>query len=515
MSIRLDWQQDLEDGGWPERPDGPPDRRGTKRRWGLIVLALLGLAALAAVGWQSTRGKRAAQADLQEALDYAQWALQQQDPALFKQTLDASVPGWPEAVLDDWSELAAAARGAPAPQVESVLLDGTVMAATVRWHDQATGRAFMAWRWFRFTADTGASSGQQDWRWTRPVASNLGAEQVERRAHVTLIHHERDAQVAADVAGQLDALTGRLCERYRVAEAACHFHLRWDLIDPSGRALSWRDLALPPLAEVVSEEINGPIFIQGATVEDWHSSRLRQRLQRFFPGRGFVASSRLAVLRPTGTPRLPDALLGEEKQPIVLPTPWLMGVDDQGRPHPKWSSHAERLLADAVIRRAQGFVLGSSDYVNISWALHQAILAMETGQPITRRLAAPGAAPPVGEGRSAWSELSSLGAALQSGPTPAALAQLDALTQFLQSSWAPDQVAALPAALGSTPFVDRALNQALGVNGEQFLRGWQAGQARRPALPAEEEAMGLAAAGRPIGFAENPKGLPAAAPVEH
>jgi len=124
----------------------------------------------------------------------------------------------------------------------------------------------------------------------------------------------------------------------------------------------------------------------------------------------------------------------------------------------------------------RSFILGSPEYVNIAWALHQAVLAAETNLPTTKNLAALGAATPIDVSVSMLPELSSLGAALQSRPDERALAQLANLSHFLQSAWTPEQIAALPAALGSTPLIDRALGQALGVDGNAFLRDWRNGR---------------------------------------
>ena len=480
MSIRLDWQQDLEEESWPKRPDTtPPNRkRAPTERW--LILGLVVLGGITTIGlWQlSDRGERAARADLQESLAFAHWALQQQDQELFKSTLDSSSPAWSTYVLSDWDDLTALAQDAPAPSIESFQLRRDLIEATIGWYDPHTGKSYTARRWFKLTNPDPLSdtAGQQTWRWTQPVADGLGEVGIDLRPHLTLTRHERDSAVASDVLDQLDATTVALCERYGVDKADCHLHLKWDVLDPAGHPLPWRDLAPPPLAEVIADELNGPVFILGATVDDWHSFRLRQRLQRFFPGRGFKSSSRLAVLRPDGQPKLPITHPGDANQPIVLPTPWLYGIDAQGQPHPSWQAHAQRLLADAVIRRAEGFILGSPEYVNIAWALHQAVLATETNLPATKNLAALGGAAPIDAATQILPELSSLGAALQSQPDEQALEQLAHLSQFLQSVWTPEQIAALPAALGSTPLIDRALDQALGVDGSAFLRNWRNGR---------------------------------------
>ena len=282
-----------------------------------------------------------------------------------------------------------------------------------------------------------------------------------------------NSAVASNVLDQLDATTVALCERYGVDKADCHLHLKWDVHDPAGHPVPWRDLALPPLAEVIADELNGPVFILGATVDDWHSFRLRQRLQRFFPGRGFKSSSRLAVLRPDGQPKLPITHPGDANQPIVLPTPWLYGIDAEGQPHPSWQAHAQRLLADAVIRRAEGFILGPRNTstslgrcTRPSWPPKPICQRLRTWPPLVR-------AAPIDAATQILPELSSLGAALQSQPDEQALEQLAHLSQFLQSVWTPEQIAALPAALGSTPLIDRALDEALGVDGSAFLRDWR------------------------------------------
>ena len=480
MSIRLDWQQDLEEESWPKHSGSPPPNRNRAPTEAWLILGLVVLVGIAAIAlWRlSDRGERAARADLQESLAFAHWALQQQDQELFKSTLDSSSPAWSTHVLSDWDDLTAGAQDAPAPSIESIQLDGDLIEATIGWYDPNTGKSYMARRWFKLTNPDPLSdtAGQQTWLWTQPVADGLGEVGIDLRPNLTLTRYERDSAVASDILDQLDATTVALCERYGVDAADCHLHLKWDVLDPAGQPVPWRDLALPPLAEVIAGELTGPVFILGATVDDWHSSGLRQRLQRFFPGRGFKSSSRLAVLRPDGQPKLPDTHPGDASQPIVLPTPWLQGIDAQGQPHPAWQAHVHRLLADAVIRRAEGFILGSPEYVNIAWALHQAVLAAETNLPTTKNLAALGAATPIDVSVSMLPELSSLGAALQSRPDERALAQLANLSHFLQSAWTPEQIAALPAALGSTPLIDRALGQALGVDGNAFLRDWRNGR---------------------------------------
>ncbi len=477
MSIRLDWQQDLEQDDWPDPSEGPPHR--TRRlgwRWLLLGCVALITAAIVTVGRLSDQGSRADIADLQESLAFAHWALQQQDQELFKTALDASYPAWQATVLSDWDYHAKTARNGQPPQVETFTLNYDRIEASLQWHDEANGRSFVTWRWFRLALpDPRAPAGRPDWRWTQPTSDTFGPEKVVSRPHLTLTYDERDAAVAAHMVDQLDAATGALCARFGVDPDNCHFHMRWDVLDPAGQPLSLRDLALPPLAEVVSPELTGPMFIMNGTVDDWHSARMRQRLLRFFPGRGFIAQSRLAILRPESQKRLPTAQPGDESHPIVAPTPWLYGVDSQGQPHPAWVTHIQRLVADAVMRRAEGFILGSADYVNAVWALHQAILAAETDLPAQNRLATPGPAAPFDSTRATLADLSSLGVALQTQPDGQTLARLADLSRFMRSAWSQEQVAALPAALGSTASMDRALNQALGVDGGAFIRDWRLG----------------------------------------
>jgi hypothetical protein len=49
MDVKLDWQQDLEDEGWPQQPDGPqpPQHNKVRLRWALLLgLALIAVSAL-------------------------------------------------------------------------------------------------------------------------------------------------------------------------------------------------------------------------------------------------------------------------------------------------------------------------------------------------------------------------------------------------------------------------------------------------------------------------------------
>ena len=136
MSIRLDWQQDLEEESWPKRPDStPPNRkRAPTEAWLILGLVILGGIAAIALWRLSDRGERAARADLQESLAFAHWALQQQDQELFKSTLDSSSPAWSTHVLSDWDDLTAGAQDAPAPSIESIQLDGDLIEATIGWY---------------------------------------------------------------------------------------------------------------------------------------------------------------------------------------------------------------------------------------------------------------------------------------------------------------------------------------------------------------------------------------------
>ena len=171
MSIRLDWQQDLEEESWPKRPDSTPPNRKRAPTEAWLILGLVILVGIAAVAlWRlSDRGERAARTDLQESLVFAHWALQQQDQELFKNTLDSSSPAWSAHVLNDWDDLTTVAQNAPAPSIESIQLRGHLIEATVRWYDPNTEQSYSARRWFKLTNPDPLSdtAGQQTWRWTQ------------------------------------------------------------------------------------------------------------------------------------------------------------------------------------------------------------------------------------------------------------------------------------------------------------------------------------------------------------
>ena len=140
MSVELDWQQDLEDEGWPRRHDyGPPSKGPRLGRYVLIAVVVL-LAAGAAVLWvMNQRGLKAVKADIQEAVTYIHWTLQQDDPELFINTLDGVSPRWVGQGRTEWQRLSDAARDVPDPTVETVSMNGNIAETTVRWTDATTG----------------------------------------------------------------------------------------------------------------------------------------------------------------------------------------------------------------------------------------------------------------------------------------------------------------------------------------------------------------------------------------
>ncbi|MEZ4766898.1 MAG: hypothetical protein R2844_00525 [Caldilineales bacterium] len=97
MSVQLDWQQDLEDEGWPRRHDyGPPNKGPRIGRYVLIGAAVLLLAGAAVLWMLNQRGLNAVKADVQEAVTYIHWTLQQDDPQLTINTMDSAAPRWIE-----------------------------------------------------------------------------------------------------------------------------------------------------------------------------------------------------------------------------------------------------------------------------------------------------------------------------------------------------------------------------------------------------------------------------------
>lgn len=477
MGVQFEWQQDLDDDGWSRRQEGKsPDRRLRKTaRWLLLVL-LLATAAGSLALWRLNRaGLEAAKADVQEAVQLGHWALQQGNQDVFRRSLDPLDTAWQARVLGDWPALTAAAQGAEAPTVETARLLGDTAEATLRWRDAGAGQSYLARRWFRLV-DSG-------WRWARPRPDTWGDKQRQERPHLTLTLAAGEGAIAAPILDTLDGFAAALCQRYGVGDNACRFHVSWELLADDGLPPELRDLELPSLASVTADELDGPLYLMGAVSATWRSYELRQRLRRFTSGDSFLATWRLETLRPPGNDKLPDALPGEPDRPIILPSPWLLGIDEAGRAHPLWQAHAERLLADAVLRRAEGVVLGNAKHVNAAWALHQALLAGEAGPPVLESLAPAGPAAPHPMTPLQVPDLSSLGAALQSSPDELALAQLADLVRYLRERWSAEQLAALPRGLGRSAFTSRWISATLGIDQAAFLADWRAEQLAQPGSP--------------------------------
>lgn len=480
MSIKLDWQQDLEEEGWPRRPaEQPPNRPGRNRlRWA-VLLGLALVAAGALVVWRlSERGTAAAKADIQEAITFAHWAVQRNDPELLRRSLDPIAPLWHEHLLGEWDTLIAAARDAPEPVVESVTLRGDIAEAAVRWTDNSAAggmRTYLARRWYRLVGD--------EWRWTLPRREPPDQQRSQQAAHLTLAYYAADEEIAAAVLPGLDQFIGEQCQRYGVDAAQCAFHLRWDVLGSDDAPLARSDLPLPALASLTSRAYGETVTMAGLRAGEWHSPELRERLLQFFPGRSFINRARLEILRPAGATALPDSRPGAADQPILLPSPRLHGIDDAGQPHPTWQTQARRVLADAVLRQTTGYVLGPARYVDAAWALHQALLALlEQGAP---RPAPPAAADAAVETAAhvALPELASLGAALQAGPDELALAQLDGLARYLSSQWDRAALDRLPAAMGRHSSLNGLLQDALDSDAATFMAGWRAAQLAEAGSP--------------------------------
>lgn len=475
MTVHLDWQQDLEEDGWPRRQhDIPPRRSPPQLRW-LVLVVVAVIVGCAIAFWQlSSTGLRSAKNDLQEAVTYSHWTLQQSNQSLFQDTLDPTAPSWQNALLEDWDTLQASAQGVDPPLVESLQLQGDMAEAFVRWQDGVTGQSYLSRRWFRLV------NGQ--WHWTRPHDQAWGSRRTETQPHVTLHFSTGEGEIVSPVLTELDSFVAAQCDRYHVKGDDCHLHVAWELLDIEGRPLAWRDLALPPLAAATADEMDGSLYIMGASHTDWGSPLIRRRLSSFYPGQSYVAQSQLDILRPADFARLPSALPGEASAPIQLPSPWLLGLNN-GQPHPRWQAHSQRLLADAILRRAEGTVIGSARFSNAVWALHQALLALDHGLPALDRLAEPGAAAPSKVSPGEIPDLSSLGAALQSRPNDLALRQLEDLLAFLQAHWEVEELLNLASAIGAHAYTGPLLEEALGVDEDTFLAQWRSEQLRRAASP--------------------------------
>lgn len=476
MSVKLDWQQDLEDEGWPRRHDyGPPNKGPRLGRYALIAAVVL-LAAGAAVLWMlNQRGLKAVEADVQETVTYIHWTLQQDDPELTINTLDGISPRWVEQARAEWPRLAAAAQNVPPPSVEDVTMNGDIAETTVRWTDAASGLTYLARRWFRL-------DGAQ-WLWTQPRATDSDDLQTEQLAHVTLSFHPDDGEIALTILPQLDDMIAGRCQQLGVSDQSCHFYIRWDVADSNGQPLLWQDMPLPPLAATTGDEMDAPIFLVNGRQADWQSAELRRRLQEYYPGRAFVAQSTVEMLRPDGVRGLPASLLGDPFHPLILPSPALEGIDDNGQPHPRWLAHADRLLTDLVMRKAAGYTLGSARYVNGTWALHQALLAIATGLPAANQLVTTDNEAPPGALPVEMPDLAGLGAALQSNPDEVALSQLAGLVHYLQAGWSTQQLDRLPQRLGIAASLDLLLQELLADDEESFTAGWREQELAQPDSP--------------------------------
>jgi hypothetical protein len=425
--------------------------------------------------WQlSNSGLRSAKDDLQEAISHSHWTLQQSNQVLFQRTLDPTAPSWQNALLNDWDALLASAQGVEPPTVESLQLQGDIAEAIVRWKDASTGQSYLSRRWFRLL------NGQ--WRWTRPRDQAWGSRQTEARPNVTLHFYTGEGEIVGPILDELDALIATRCDRYRVAEDDCHLHVAWELLDPEGRPLAWRDLTLPPLATATADQMDGSLYMMGLSDPDWRSRPVHLRVRSFYPGQSYVAQSKLDIVRPADLTGLPSALPGEAGAPIQLPSPWLAGLNN-GQTHPRWQAHSQRVLADAILRRAQGPVIGSARFVNAAWALHQALLALDHGVPTLSRLAEPGAPTLNGVNPREIPDLSSLGAVLQSQPDDLALRQLEDLVAFLQAHWEDEELLDLASGMGVHAFTGPLLEDTLGIDEGSFLAQWQSEQPERTDSP--------------------------------
>lgn len=467
MSVQLDWQQEVGEEGWPRRDDGLPEPSGLPRwtRWLLIVLAVMILGGGLALWQRSRDGLNAAKADVQETVELLHWSLQQGDRDLFRRSLDPAALPWQSQVLADWEDLTNWASLAPAPQVQDLRLDGEQAQGIIRWQDPAMDTGYLARGWFRLV--------QGEWVWTQPRADRWGGERKEELPHVVLTFRAGDGELVDPILPALDAFAALSCHRYGVHDDDCHFHLRWDLLHDDGMPIWLQDLPLPPLASATADQQDGPLYLLGADDDAWHSRSLRERMLRFHPGRAFVSQSRLAVIRPAKANRLPDGLPGQATQPILLPSPWLLGVDEHNRPHPQWQAHAQRVIADAAMRRAQGVIVGAADYINAAWALHQALLAMDHDLPRLARWPQPGPTAPGSRVPLDIPDLTSLGAALQSAPDELALDQLADLVRNLEAHWSREELDDLAKGLGEEAFTYVLLQRALGVDEEAFLDQWR------------------------------------------
>ncbi|MCA9871552.1 MAG: hypothetical protein KC487_14385, partial [Anaerolineae bacterium] len=285
--------------------------------------------------------------------------------------------------------------------------------------------------------------------------------------------HPDDGENALTILPQLDDMIASRCQEFSVPEQSCHFYIQWDFADGNGQPLPWRDMPLPPLAATSGDVMDAPIYLVNGRQADWQSAELRRRLQEYYPGRAFVAQSDVEMMRPANVRSLPASLLGDPYYPLILPSPSLEGVDDNGQPHPRWLAHVDRLLTDLVMRQSEGFTLGSAEYVNGTWALHQALLAIAAGFPaagqlITADNEAPPSALPV-----EIPDLAGLGAALQSNPDDVALSQLAGLVRYLQAGWTVQELDRLPQRLGTAASLDLLLQEMLDTDVESFTAGWR------------------------------------------
>ncbi|MEZ4766897.1 MAG: hypothetical protein R2844_00520 [Caldilineales bacterium] len=354
-------------------------------------------------------------------------------------------------------------------------MNGDVATATVRWTDATSGATYQARRWYRL-------DGNQ-WLWTQPRANDSGDLDSEQLDHVTLSFHPDDAAIVPAILPQLDDMVAGRCQQFGVTGQSCHFYIQWDVADADGQPLLWRDMPLPPLAETVGDEMDAPIFLVNGRDADWRSPELRRRLQQFYQGRAYVAQSSLAVLRPADARRLPDSLPGDPFAPLSMPAPSLEGVDDNGQPHPRWTTYADRVLTDLVLRRAERYTLGSAGYVNATWALHQALLALAAGLPSVDQFVAAESGTPPGALPVEMPDLAGLGAALQSNPDEVALRQLDGLVRYLQAGWTTQQLDRLPQRLSSAASLDLLLQELLGTDAQSFTAGWREQELAQPDSP--------------------------------
>lgn len=467
MSVQLDWQQDLEEEGWPQRQEsGPPAGKGSRLSRYILIGAVVLLVAGAAVVWvMNQRGERALRADVQEAAAHIHWTLQQNDPNLFVEALDNTSARWIELGRSEWPRLAAAALEAPAPTVETVSMNDNIAAAAVRWTDATVGHTYRARRWYRLDG--------ANWRWTQPRPSGDADFDREQSAHVTLEFQREDGEIAPLVLPLLDDLIANRCQEFGVSDERCHFYLRWDVVDGDGLPLTWQDMPLPPLGSTQADKMDPPVFLANGREADWRSASLRRRLQGFYQGRVYVAQSSLTPLRPADDSRLPTSLPGDPSTPLVLPSPALEGIDENGQPHPRWLAHADRVLTDLVLRKAEGYVLGLANTINAAWALHQALLAMATDLPVAGQLPSEENVSPPSDAPLELPDLDSLGAALQRNPDDVALRQLAGLVRFLQSRWPAQQLTGLLHSMGSAGTVDQLLQGALAISSQDFDAAWR------------------------------------------